>query len=73
MKDYIVYECKVCGLIIIFDREQLEIAIAENKDRYLSCNLGHRKIKKLNEYDSIKECMDNHVWKRVKGKIKQIK
>lgn len=45
----------------------------EDKRRYLACNYGHRKVKKIGEYDGLKECMDNHVYKRDKGTIKQIK
>jgi len=71
MKDYVVYECKICKLIFAIPREHLKLP--ENKDRYLSCNYGHRQIKELNEYDSIKECMDNSVYKRVNGAIRQIK
>ena len=71
MKDYIVYECKICGLIFAIPLEHLRAT--ENKDRYLACNFGHKQIKKLDEYDGIKECMDNSVYKRVHGAIRQIK
>lgn len=71
MKDYVVYECMICKLVFAIPLEHLRIA--EDKGRYLACNFGHKQIKILNEYDSLKECMSNHVYKRDKGVIKQIK
>lgn len=71
MKDYIVYECCICKLVFIIPTEHLRIA--EGKDRYLACNFGHRQIKILNEYDSIKECMKHSSYKRDHRAIKQIK
>lgn len=71
MKDYIAYECKVCGLIFAIPIEMLNLK--QNKNRYLACNYGHKNIKELNEYDSIKECMDNHVYVREGRRMRQIK
>ena len=71
MKDYVVYECMICRLVFAIPLEYLNRP--EDKMRYLACNYGHKKIKPIGEYDSIKECMSNHVYKRDKGVIKQIK
>lgn len=71
MKDYIVYECCICKLIFAIPLECLNRP--EDKKKYLACNYGHKKIKQVGEYDGIKQCMDNHVYKRSGGAIKQIR
>lgn len=72
MKDYVVYKCKVCQCVFILPIEHVKIN--ENKGNYLSCPFrGHKHIVVAGSYDSLKECMDNHVWVREGRRMRQIK
>lgn len=72
MKDYIVYKCLNCGCIFILPIDHVKYN--EDKGNYITCPFrGHKNIVIAGEYDGLKECMDNHVYKRDKGSIKQIK
>lgn len=68
---YIAYRCKQCESVFIIPIEDIEKM--EKQKRYLSCPFGHKKIGKLDKYDSLKECMDNHVYVREGRRMRQIK
>lgn len=68
---YIAYRCLVCKMTFIIPTEDVERI--EKSGRYIACNAGHKRIKELGKYDDLKQCMDNHVYKRERGSIKQIK
>lgn len=72
MKNYIVYKCKVCECVFVLPKEY--VRTNENKGNYLSCPFrGHKNIAVAGSYDSVKECMDNHVYVREGGRMRQIK
>lgn len=68
MKEYKVYRCCICNTIFIIPAEYIKTT-----GRYLACPYGHRKIKTSGAYDSLKECMDSHVYVRESGRMRQIK
>lgn len=72
MKEYIIYRCKICGCEFILPKQY--VRITEDKNNYISCPYkGHKSITVIGAYDSLKKCMDNTVYVREKGKVKQIK
>lgn len=68
---YIAYKCKICGIVFIIPTEDIEKM--EKQKRYIACNFGHKQIERLGKYDSLKECMDSHVYVREGGRVRQIK
>lgn len=69
---YIVYRCMQCGLIIIVDKEQME-ELAK-LGRYMTCLFGHKHLEVAGRYDDLLECMEKqHVYKRERGRVRQIK
>jgi len=72
MKEYVIYRCKICGCEFILPKQY--VRINDNKGNYISCPYrGHRKVSVVGSYDSIKECMDNHVYVREGRRMRQIK
>lgn len=71
-KSYISFKCTICGMIFIIPEDGLRKA--KLLGRFISCPLGHRPIEELDRYDDLLECMeDARTYKRVKGRIKQVK
>lgn len=68
---YICYECLVCKTVFIIPK--IHVERMEKQNRYISCNFGHRQIRKLDKYDDLRECMDNHVYVKDGRRIRQIK
>lgn len=68
---YKAYRCKKCGVVFAIPTE--DIRRMEKQGRYMACPFGHKKIIELDRYDSLKECMDNHVYVREKRRMRQIK
>ena len=73
MKDYIVYRCVACGCTFILPLE--DVQANENKENYISCPFkGHKNIVVAGAFDDLKQCMEEqHIYKRDRGCIKQIK
>lgn len=73
MSSYIVYKCKICNkhFILLSD----EVKHSERESRYITCSYDgrHKNIAVVNRFDSLKECMDNHVFVREGRRIKQVK
>jgi len=71
-EEYISYQCRQCGFIFIIPIDG--IRKAEILGRFISCPLGHRGVKELNKYGDLLKCMEEHsTYKRVSGRVKQIK
>lgn len=68
---YMAYKCLKCGTVFMIPTE--DIRRMEILGRYIACPFGHKSIKKLDKYDDLKECMDNHVYVRDKRRMRQIK
>lgn len=70
---YIAYKCKICGKSFILLTD--EVKHSELESKYITCpfNGKHKNIIVCGRYEDLKECMDTRVYKRDKGKIKQIK
>lgn len=69
---YIAYRCKRCGVVFIIPTE--DVKRMEKQKRYITCPFGHKEISILNKYDDLIKCMeDQHIYKRERGAIKQIK
>lgn len=67
---YIAYRCEKCKTTIIVPIE--DIKRMESEGRFINCIFGHRDIRKLDQYEDIKECMNHSHYKRSNGAIKQI-
>ncbi len=71
---YIAYKCKTCRKSFILLED--EVRHSELESRYITCpyHAAHRDIIVTGKYDDLKECMEKHpIFKRVNGKMKQIK
>lgn len=69
---YICYKCLVCKMTFIIPTE--DVVMIKKSGRYIACNIGHINIKELGKYDDLKKCMEEqHIYKRDKGSIKQIR
>lgn len=69
-KDYIIYECEICGLPFIIPTDGLRIA--DINQRYLSCPLGHRPIRRTGTFDDLQNCMEKaNTYKKVNGRVVQ--
>ena len=74
MKIYTSYLCtlKRCKKEFVLLTE--DVQVTAEVGRYISCPYcSSKKVKKLNESDSLKECMGHSVYKRVNGALKQIR
>ena len=73
MKKYIVYRCKVCNKHTILLGE--EVTHSEKESKYITCGHDgrHKKLVVAGAYDNLKECMDNHRYVKVAGRIRQRK
>lgn len=73
MKRYIVYRCKICNKHTILIKE--EVTHSEKESQYLTCghNGRHKNLIVVGAYDNIEECMDNHYYIRVYGRVHQVK
>lgn len=68
---YKAYRCKKCRTVFIIPAD--DINRIERQGRYIACPFGHKEIAEEDKYDSLRECMDNHVYVREKGRMRQIK
>ena len=73
-KSYISFKCTICGkqFILLMD----EIRKAQEEGTYLTCpfNGRHKSIIVTGRYDDMLECMEKqNIYKRDKGRIKQVK
>ena len=68
---YISYECNKCKTVFIMPTYDIERM--ERGGRYMTCPFGHRHIELLDKYDNLLECMNHRAYKRINGRIKQIK
>lgn len=69
---YIAYKCNVCKMGFIIPTE--DVAMISKSGRYIACNIGHKNIIEIGKYDDLKQCMEEqHIYKRERGSIKQIK
>ena len=75
MKIYTSYLCtlKRCKKEFVLLTE--DVQVTAEVGIYISCPYcNSKKIKKLNEYDSLKECMeDARIYKKVRGKWREIR
>ncbi|MCR3758723.1 hypothetical protein [Clostridium felsineum] len=68
---YTTYKCKVCKKEFVLLTEDIENML---KDRKLSCPYClSKKILKRKPTSDLRECMEQRVYKRVKGALRQIK
>ena len=75
MKDaYIIYRCRICGKHFILMTN--EVVHSEEESRFITCPFRgkHKDIVVINRFENINECMEKQsVYKKVKGRVKQIK
>lgn len=70
--NYILYKCRRCSKEFILLHEDVDDAYRDG--HYLSCcYCGSKKVVMENKYDSIKECMGARVYKRVNGKMREVR
>lgn len=70
MKEYIGYLCIRCKKEFVLLSEDVQAFVS--KDKYIACPYcSSKKVKKIKETDSIKECMSSRSYKRVNGAIHQ--
>lgn len=70
---YIIYKCRVCNRgFILFSND---VRHTEEESKFITCPYHgkHKDIIVVGAYEGIGECMDNHSYKRVNGKIRQLK
>lgn len=71
-KLYSTYKCIGDSREFILITE--DVKKVESQGRYIACPYcGCRKVRKLKETDSFKECMDSRSYKRVRGAIIEVK
>ena len=69
---YISYGCKRCKKKTLLLRDEVEDTLKRGK--YISCShCGYKDIKKQNETDNFKECMNHAAYKKVRGAIRQVR
>lgn len=66
---YQAYECLICKTVFIIPIEDVERM--QEKGKYIACNFGHKKVKKLGKYNNILECMQQYSYARENGRMKQ--
>lgn len=72
MKEYAGYLCIRCKKEFVLLSEDVQASVS--KDKYIACPYcGSKKVKKIKETDSIKECMSAHSYRREGGALKQIR
>lgn len=74
MKIYTSYLCTIrkCKKEFVLLTEDVEEI--KHQGRYIACPYcSSKKVKKINETDSLNECMGHAVYKREKGALKQIR
>lgn len=73
MKRYVVYRCKICNKHTILINA--EVNHSERAGRYMTCGHDgrHRSLVVTGAYDNLKECMDNHSYVKVAGRVRQRK
>lgn len=70
MKEYIGYLCIRCKKEFVLLNEDVQASVS--KDKYIACPYcSSKKVKKIKETDSIRECMSSRSYKRVNGAIHQ--
>ncbi|MBZ9633178.1 hypothetical protein [Clostridium sp. FP1] len=66
---YTSYTCKGCGKQLVLITEEIE---SMSKVRYLACAYcGNKRIVRQKATDNIKECMNEHSYKRCNGRVHQ--
>lgn len=75
-KGWLILRCKICGKQFKLRIEDYDYTLEQG--RYITCSYNgkHNKINVIgieNTYGQIKKCMDNRVYKKVKGVTRQIK
>lgn len=66
---YTSYKCKMCKLEFILLSEDVDKMA---KGRYLACSYcSSKRVNKENAADSLRECMRERSYKRVKGAVRQ--
>jgi len=69
---YTSYKCRSCKNEFVLLSE--DVQAHETQGRYLACPYcNSQRISKENITDSLKDCMKQHSYKRVKGSIRQVK
>lgn len=69
---YSSYLCRKCKKETLLITSEVEDTL-RNKN-YISCShCGSKNIKKQNETDSFKECMDHAAYKKVHGATRQVR
>ena len=69
---YKVYRCQICHKDIILIAEDIEDN--SKKGKYIGCAFcGSKKLSKYKESNNLKELMDNHVYKKVHGAVRQVR
>ena len=68
---YKICICDKCGKTNILINDEAEDTIKRGK--YISCShCGNKKMTKESETSDLRKCMDNHSYKRIKRKIRQV-
>ena len=71
-KLYTSYKCIGDNKEFVLMTEDVTRVLSQGK--YIACPYcGCRKVRKLKETDSFKECMESRTYKRVRGAIQEIK
>ena len=66
---YTSYKCNSCRKQLVLLTEEVE---SMSNDKYLACSYcGSRRIKKQKVNDSLKECMSEHSYLRINGRMQQ--
>ena len=69
---YKVYRCQICHKDIILLAEDIEDN--SKKGKYIGCAFYEsKKLSKYKESNNLKELMDNHVYKKVHGAVRQVR
>ena len=66
---FIAYKCEKCKTTIIVPVE--DIKRMESEGRFINCIFGHRDIRKLDQYEGIRDCMQHDTYKKEHGVTKQ--
>lgn len=71
--EWIIYRCKVCGKVFALIEE--EVDISEEGSKYITCphHGKHKQVIVIDKFADLKECMKQNSYKRVKGRIKQVR
>lgn len=67
-----MYKCCICDAEFIMPTDCLKAKEVQGK--YIACPFGHKHIERMGQFGDLKACQEGaHVYKRVKGRIKQVK